>query len=122
MDLRHTGSDELIYIQTRCLTMTIKGIPYHPLFPGAEFKEKASTLRVVCEDDFDIALSGDPEPISSRSEGCPYVGVYQNRPQFFEQQSYELIIEPAEGYSVTFWHENYNVRKKVTPDWWNQFR
>lgn len=43
------------------------------------------------------------------------LGEYRLRPLFFEQQNYEIIIEPEEGHAVEFWHDNYNVRKNVTP-------
>lgn len=40
---------------------------------------------------------------------------FQLIPLFFEQQRYEIIIEPEENHTVEFWHENYNIRNKVTP-------
>lgn len=115
MDLRHTGSDELVYIQTQSLTLTIKGSAFHPLFPSAEFQEKESNLSIVCDEDYDIALSGDPETVFSQFLGKTYSGTYKIRPIFFEQQRYELVIEPEEGHTVSFWHENYNIRKRITP-------
>ena len=115
MDLRHTGSDELVYIQTQSLTLTIKGQAFHPQFPGAEFHEKESSFRITCEEDYDIALSGDYEPVFSLFNGHIYKGEYQLRPIFFEQQRYELIIEPAEGHTVSFWHDNQNIRNRITP-------
>lgn len=115
MDLRHTGSDELVYIQTQSLTLTIKGPVSHPMFPDAEFRERESRLSVACDEDFDIMLSGDPVTVFSQYSGNTYKGEFSNVPLFFEQQRYELIIEPAEGHTVSFWHENYNIRNKITP-------
>ena len=115
MDLRHTGSDELVYIQTQSLTLTIKGPVSHPMFPDAEFRERESRLSVACDEDFDIMLSGDHVTVFSQYSGNTYKGEYSNVPLFFEQQRYELIIEPAEGHTVSFWHENYNIRNKITP-------
>ena len=40
------NTDELVYMQTDLLTVTIKGAASHPAFPGVEFREKESTLRV----------------------------------------------------------------------------
>ena len=54
-------SDELVYLQTDLLTVTIKGAASHPDFPGVEFKEKESTLRIACDDPYEINLSGDAE-------------------------------------------------------------
>lgn len=108
-------SDELVYFQTDLLTVTIKGTASHPAFPGVEFKEKESLLQIACDDPFEISLSGDAETLSTQSLGRASFGTYRLQPLFFEQQRYEIIIEPEEGHKVEFWHENYNIRKNVTP-------
>lgn len=108
-------SDELVYFQTDLLTVTIKGTASHPAFPGVEFKEKESLLQVACDDPFEISLSGDAETLSTQSLGRASFGTYRLQPLFFEQQRYEIVIEPEEGHKVEFWHENYNIRKNVTP-------
>lgn len=115
MDSLHTGSDELVYIQTQNLTLTIKGSAVHPFFPDAEFQEKESNLRIVCHEDYSVTLSGGQETVFLQRLGSTYTGEYRMRPLFFEQQRYELVIEPTEGHTVSFWHENYNIRKKITP-------
>lgn len=33
---------------------------------------------------------------------------------FYEQQQYEIVIEAVDGHKVAFWHDNLNVRNKVT--------
>ena len=33
---------------------------------------------------------------------------------FYEQQRYELIIEAVGDHSIAFWHDNMNIRNKVT--------
>ena len=108
-------SDELVYFQTDLLTVTIKGTASHPAFPGVEFKEKESLPQVACDDPFEISLSGDAETLSTQSLGRASFGTYRLQPLFFEQQRYEIVIEPEEGHKVEFWHENYNIRKNVTP-------
>lgn len=35
-------------------------------------------------------------------------------PMFYEQQQYEIVIEAVDGHKVAFWHDNLNVRNKVT--------
>ena len=109
------NSDELVYLQTNLLTVTIKGPASHPAFPGVEFREKESGINVSCDDPFEINLSGDAETLSMQSIGRASFASYRLRPLFFEQQRYEIIIEPEEGHNVEFWHENYNIRKNVTP-------
>ena len=108
-------NDELINIQTDLVEVTIKGAASHPLFPRIECRDRESVLRVACDDSFEIHLSGDPEILSMQNLGRSCLGQYRMRPLFFEQQRYEIIIEPESGHKVEFWHDNYNVRKNVTP-------
>ena len=46
----HTGSDELVYIQTDKVSVTIKGPASHPHNQGAEHLEKESFLKVFCDE------------------------------------------------------------------------
>lgn len=108
-------SDELLYVQTDLLIVTIKGSASHPSFPGVEFKEKEASLTITCDDPYEINISGEYDPVSIRNLGRACIGQYRLQPVFFEQQRYELIIEPEDGHTVDFWHDNYNVRKNVTP-------
>lgn len=108
-------SDEIVYLQTDLLTVTIKGAASHPAFPGVEFKEKDSSLQVSCDDAYDIFIAGDAETLSFQRLGHASFGNYRMCPLFFEQKRYEIIIEPEEGHNAEFWHENFNVRKAVTP-------
>ena len=49
MDLQHTGSNELIYIQTDKVSLVIKGRASHPIFQEKEAANGQSTLKVFCE-------------------------------------------------------------------------
>ena len=130
MDLLHTGSDgQLIRVKTESLVMTIKGSLFHPALSGVAASGKEAGLKVECEEDFDIAVtaSGDAEKVDSGIRGDMFVADLRCRPLFYEQKNYELIIEyvgnvagsGAAGagarHVVEFWHENYNIRKEVTP-------
>lgn len=106
---------ELVYIQTEVLAVTVKGTASHPSFPGVEFNEKESMLRIECESSYEAEVSGNAEIVGTQHLGNAMIGSYALRPLFFEQQRYEIIIEPLNGHKVEFWHENYNVRKNVTP-------
>lgn len=110
----HTGSDELIYIQTEKVSVTIKGQASHPKMQGAEHREKESKLKVFCDENYEIHLKGDAEPVSEVVFGNSCYGEYITVPIFYEQQRYEIIIESAGNHTVEFWHDNYNVRNKVT--------
>ncbi|WP_314033138.1 DUF2357 domain-containing protein, partial [Mogibacterium timidum] len=109
------NSDELIYLQTDLVAITVKGPASHPEFPGVEIKDKESTLKVSCDDHYELTLAGDPETLSLQYFGKTSTGTYALRPLFFEQQRYEIVIEPMEGHTAEFWHENQNLRKAVTP-------
>ena len=97
------------------LAVTIKGAPSHPVFSGAEFIEKEASFSVVCDDSYEIHMSGELELLAKQELGYASIGQYRLRPIFFEQQRYEIVIEPAESHLVDFWHENYNIRRNVTP-------
>ena len=86
--------------------MTIKGADVAP--PLARCEEKKAALKVVCDDDFDITLSGEAEEASSLCFSQGYSAQYKTRPLFFEQRRYELIVEPVGDHTVEFWHENYH--------------
>lgn len=114
MDLLHTGSDELVYIQTDKVSVTIKGRAAHPNFQGIEYTEQDSMLRVFCDDIFDLDLKGIPHGGAVSSNGHTHSGMYTVPPMFYEQQRYELIIEAVGDHSIAFWHDNMNIRNKVT--------
>ena len=137
MDLLHTGSDgQLIRVKTESLVMTIKGSLFHPALSGVAASGRDASLKVECEVDFDIAVtaSGDAEKVDSGIRGGKSTTDLRCRPLFYEQNNYELIIEyvgnvvgsgtaafgnsgssAVGGHVVEFWHENYNIRKEVTP-------
>lgn len=116
MDLRRTGSeDELLCLQTESLTITLKGPSSHPDFPGIHYDQKSATIRVRSPEDFSVFLPGDAGMVDSICAGKIYYGTFSVSPLFFEQQTYELFIEPAKGHTVTFWHENYAIRNQITP-------
>ena len=114
MALPRTGSDELLYIHTDKVSVTIKGQASHPDFQGIEFQKKESSLNVICDDDFDFSLKGakstDPKMVSKFSYACEY----QIIPLFYEQQRYEVIVEAQGEHSVAFVHENYNIQNKIS--------
>lgn len=109
-----TGSDELVYIQTDRVSVTIKGQASHPNTQGAEQVERESFLRVFCDESYEINLKGDAESVSERVIGNACLGEYRIVPIFYEQQRYEIVIEALDDAVVEFWHDNYNIRSKVT--------
>lgn len=114
MDSQLTGSNELLYVQTEKVSVTIKGKATHPNFQGIEYKNGDSSIKVHCVDDFYVTLrEGDVPQFSSKS-GEISTGIYSTYPIFYEQQQYEIVIEAVDGHKVAFWNDNLNVRNKVT--------
>ena len=113
MDLLPIGSDELCYIQTKKVNIMIKGRGTHPKFERASYDAPEAVMKVFCRDTFALTLqdsSGALFPIEGDNSG-----IYKTKPLFYEQQNYEIVIEAgAEEDEVTFWHDNINIRKKVT--------
>ncbi len=114
MDLQLIGSDELLYIKAPKVSITIKGKAIHPNFGGIEYKQGDSFLKVHCIDKFNVILRESRSANLSMRHGNIYTGAYSILPIFYEQQSYEIIIEGEDGHKLTFWHDNLNVRNKVT--------
>lgn len=110
----HTGSDELVYLQTEKVSVTIKGQASHPNIQGTEHQEKESFLKVFCDERYEINLRGGAEPVSEQVIGNACLGEYRTVPLFYEQQRYEIVIESLGNHSIEFWHDNYNIRSKVT--------
>ena len=116
MDLRRTGyEDELLFFETPNLTITLKEPSSHPAFPGVHYDEKNASVRVKSTEDFVLSLPADAGMVSSICFSRSYFGEFALRPVFFEQQQYELVVEPSRGHTVTFWHENYSIRNAVSP-------
>lgn len=114
MDLQLIGSNDLLFIKTPKVSLTIKGKASHPIFDGIEYKNDDSTLKIYSLEEFDVAIrDGDPD-YSSTKKGEIYTGIISIKPMFYEQQNYEIIIEGEEGHKVDFWHDNLNIRNKIS--------
>lgn len=114
MDSQLTGSNELLYVQTEKVSVTIKGKATHPNFQGIEYKNGDSSIKVHCVDDFYVTLRDGDVPQFSSKSGEISTGIYSTYPIFYEQQQYEIVIEAVDGHKVAFWNDNLNVRNKVT--------
>lgn len=108
-------SKELVFVQTEQVMITIKGSASHPAFSGILFDEKEASLQISCDDNYSASFAGEAEIIAVQNLGRAYLGNYRLNPLFFEQQRYEIIIEAESGHKIEFLHDNYNIRKNVTP-------
>ena len=115
MEQLDVESGELFSVQTNQLAVTVKGSASHPTLPGVSFDEKEASLQIICDDEYKVSLSGDAELITAQRLTRMYLENYRLKPLFFEQQGYEIIIEAELGHKIEFWHDNYNIRKRVAP-------
>lgn len=114
MDLPLTGSNELLFVHTDKISVTIKGKASHPNFQGIEYKKTDSTLKIFCIENFESLIKDELNGEVHLNKEKLYSGIYSIYPMFYEQQQYEIIIEAEDGHQVSFWHDNINIRNKVT--------
>lgn len=112
MGSRLIGSDQLLSLQSELLDLTIKGstkLAYSHKDEG----DISSFIRVKSKAGFDVILL-DSEPFKiSVSDGHSTFSI-NTAPLFFEQFSYELILETRPGHSLEFWHNSQLLRKKIS--------
>ena len=114
MDSPHTGSEELVYIQTDKITVIIKGSLSGPIACVTGSSAGDSVFKVFCCESYELSLNKNADLTTIAGGADANYGVYSVNPLFFEQERYELIIEAADGLQVTFWHDNLNIRSRIT--------
>lgn len=114
MDSLRIGYDELLYLQTDKVSLTFKGKDSHSCFEGAEQKKQESVLKVKSNEVFFISLKDNNAVAKEYLANDVFQGEYRLMPLFYEQASYEIVIETEADCSIEFWHENYNIRKAIT--------
>ena len=110
-----TGSNDLVFIQTKKVNITIKGSASHPVFQDIEYKEGDASFSIACNDEYELSLDGEILSTMGINISNTYSGVYSIRSLFYEQQRYEIVIQTNDNSDVAFWHDNINIRNKVTP-------
>ncbi|AEF17014.1 Domain of unknown function DUF2357-containing protein [Thermoanaerobacterium xylanolyticum LX-11] len=105
-----TGSDiELLYIWTPKFYFTIKGSLKDPDMMKLDInKGVKSSVKISCRDEYVAEVYSQElgEAIQLSSEIDPL---------FFEQQNYEIVIEKISECDIEFYHDNINIRNKVSP-------
>lgn len=104
MGSHRTGSDELLYIETDKLRISMKGRT-----PAAWMvKDGEAEFRLYSDD-------APKEVILSGEEQEPRNHVFRTHPTFYEQNRYELLVEGPEGHVVSVNHVNLSIRSAITP-------
>ncbi|SMP70904.1 restriction endonuclease-like protein [Anoxynatronum buryatiense] len=113
----HSGSnvEKLVSITTEAFDITIKGKPVHPKYEKLRTSDAQSKMRITSKIPFQADVFHPSMDAEEKEEKQTYYGQYQIRPCFFEEQSYELIIEKNGFQEIDFWHESQLIRRQVQP-------
>ncbi|MBP2073373.1 DUF2357 domain-containing protein [Thermoanaerobacterium butyriciformans] len=105
-----TGSDiELLNIWTPKFYFTIKGSLKDPNMMKLDInKGVKSRVKISCRDEYTAE-------VYSQELGKTVQLFYEIDPLFFEQQNYEIVIEKISECDIEFYHDNINIRNKVSP-------
>ena len=114
MALLPIGSDKILEIHTGKVNIVIKSKKQQTFLNPDEILSQDSSLEVRASALEQVTVLGSEQAVGDGSVG---VSVYHFNvcPLFFEQTDYEIIIESRDREPVSFWHENFNVREKVSP-------
>jgi len=107
---------ELLLVETEEFVLTIKGKPIHPTVDALNLHRTnaghwvRAELIISCHDDFQAWVFDPFEEGGSRL----YVSGDRYFPCFYENQTYEVIIEDKTGDGLQFFHDNKYIREAVT--------
>lgn len=105
---------ELVYIETEKLDLIIKGKPWHPKAEALNKSTSNSNMSVICKGAYHIDIAFSSQGRLEVHAGNRDKSDYKTIPLFYENQSYEIIIENKGDYDIYFWHENSSIREKVS--------
>lgn len=103
---------ELVKIETEDLSLVIKGKPYHERYEGLR-QYKAMDRHDVM--DFTVNGDGIQEIKIYDIANQELVTPSEQRPIFFENGVYQLIVVPKDDREFTFYHEYPVIRQAVSP-------
>ena len=108
MDSLHTGSKNILSVETGDVTVIIKGNTSHKYSHNKdESSEKCSSIFIRTNRDFSVSIFD--QQLSSTDN------IIETEPLFFEQQKYEIVIDGKDSNkSLSFWHDNIHLRENVT--------
>lgn len=121
MASRPTGSDELVYIQSETVSLTIRGPAWHPNTKGVGYREKRATLTAFCMEHCELNLTSEAELMWKRSFGKTRLCGYCTVPRFFEGQQYEIELgaglwrlkNATAEESVSLWQKRDGHRQQI---------
>lgn len=103
---------ELVHIETEKLSLMIKGKPFHERYEGLK-QYRTLDLHDVMQ--FDVVGEDLQETQVFDVNEQKLVTSSANRPIFFENGIYQLIVIPKKDDVFTFYHEHPGLRQSVAP-------
>lgn len=113
MDLHHSGlpeETELVRIETKDFTLTIKGKPYHQRYESLK-----SYINLDNKNPMEFLVVGDnieTVEVFNIEEKCLSKSL-NVKPIFFENSTYQFVLVPKNDKSFTFYHEYPAIRNSV---------
>lgn len=106
---------ELILLSTDKLDLIIKGKPCHPKAEALNnSRNSESTIAVNCKSPYSVDIfSVETQEFKNYPE-CTTLNICKTNPLFYEYQDYELIIESKGNYEIKFWHDNIQLRERIS--------
>lgn len=116
----HSGTVELLRMETSLFNLYIQGRPYHPTVESLQLHRDESDAWVEAHFHVDLPSSEvHIESIQVFSPRTRSLEVWERdrsiEPIFFETQSYELVVEKKSESPLTFYHDNMHLRQAVRP-------
>ncbi len=115
MDLRHTGSNKILEVQSESVNIVIKSKNPHPNLTNESILDQKSLVKVSGLGIQGVKIFGVEKIENNGLEGRALFYELKTGPLFFEQTDYEIIIQSTNGKTVSLWHENYTIRDKIGP-------
>ncbi len=101
---------ELVHIETECLTLVIKGKPYHEQYQGLQQYRQLDFHEWM---EFSVEGEGIQEVKVFDIDQQKLVEWSTHRPIFFENGIYQVIVSPKMDGDFTFYHEHPLLRRAI---------
>jgi hypothetical protein len=106
---------ELIYISTDKLDLVLKGKPCHPKAEAlSKAMDSSSKLSINCSGQYSAEIFSTSNQNMEKYDNCKGYNIISTSPLFFEYQNYEIVVESKDNSTISFWHDNYTLRDKVS--------
>ncbi|ARK30124.1 restriction endonuclease-like protein [Halalkalibacter krulwichiae] len=102
---------ELVVIETKSFSLVIKGRPFHERYEGLQQYRRLDFHDVM---QFDYHGESVEEVLVFDVEQQALVSYSNQRPIFFENSVYQVIVSPKEERELSFYHEHQSLRKAIS--------